>query len=242
MRFPIVVKRGFGEHIEYSNLSAGLQESLRDLGVLDPKTNQPRQNYFDLEIAETPLVVCLNEFFDLTPQFHIGCSLDERPPSFSFLASSGSYETREGKFHLSYTRHLKWDVFACGDFLRNDQGHRDLHATASAFNDRKNYVEGISVGWHGWSGEMIGDRKSGFYGDRVYLEMDAQRPERSKLVYQEKLEPKLRALIEGNLPQGQDYPVSDAIFSLMKMASRVFATKLDVDSNRQKIEKACEGL
>jgi len=240
MRFPIVIKARFSEHVEYANMSAGLQESLRDVGVLDPETNHQMQDHFDLEITEGSLLSCLGEFFNLTSRFHIGCSTDERPPSFSFSTSCGSYETVEGGFSFGYDREMKLDTFVRNRHFRNGRGHRDLNATAAAFNDRSNYKETICVGWHGWSGEYTGQMKTGFVSDFIYLEFDAPKPEKPKLVYHQKSDSPLRQFFEGSIPEGEDYPVSEAVFSILKIASRIFPTKLDVGSNRQKIEKVCE--
>jgi len=73
MRFPIKTKfvkskypRIVADGIVFVNLSDALQESLQDIGIIDPKTHELRQEYFDLSIEEGPVLGCMNEFFDLT--------------------------------------------------------------------------------------------------------------------------------------------------------------------------------
>jgi len=186
MRFPIKTKfvkskypRIVADGIVFVNLSDALQESLQDIGIIDPKTHELRQEYFDLPIEEGPVLGCMNEFFDLTGNFHVGCHLDARPASFGFYASKGSSETRKGAFTLDYQRDMKLSVFL-GNAFRNTKGVRDLEALARCYNQIEDCKESIGISWSGWTGgiseesRMFSSPKYGFSGLGIDLEFDGQ--------------------------------------------------------------------
>ncbi len=179
MRFPIMTEKNRHGFERFTNLSGALQESLMDMKIVD-ETGKAVQNYFDLPIEEGPLLGCLSEFFDLTGDFHVGCTLDKRPSSFGFYASKGDSQTREGAFSLAYRRDLKLDVFFKNRSFRNERQHRDLHALANAYNRTENCEESVGITWHGWTGELsraFPDRepmKTGFRVAYVGLEFDGK--------------------------------------------------------------------
>jgi len=174
MRFPIITKKTeWG--IEFVNLSEALEECLKDMNIIDPKTHEPRQDYFDLPIDEGPLLGCLSDFFDLKGNFHVGCTADIRPPSFSHSISRGSGDTREGLFQLYYSRELKLSTFLENSSFRNKRGLRDLKGLARAYNQRGNYEETLGIGWHGWIGDQDeSGRKYLFTGAFIGLEFDGE--------------------------------------------------------------------
>ncbi len=149
MRFPIIKNK---HKIGFSNLSDALRDSLQDIGIIDPKTYKLNQEYFDLQIMEGPLLGCLSKFFYLKGNFHVGCTADERPPSFGFGIGIGSSDTREGSFALGYTRILKLSTFFKNRSFRNANGNRDLEELAKAYNNIENYEEKIGISWTGWTG------------------------------------------------------------------------------------------
>jgi hypothetical protein len=190
-RFPILketTKIRLGKEevpvTRFSNLSDALIESLKDMHIINPETGKSRYRYFQLPIEEGPLLQCLFEFFDMTGDFHVGCSADTRSPSFGFYKSEGFGDTRAGRFSLGYTRKLKLSTFFRNASFRNERGVRDLNALAHAYNKKRNSKERVSVGWHGWVGEERKDRrygdsgKTGFCGTSIGLEFDGNFLER----------------------------------------------------------------
>ena len=165
MRFPIEtsvwnpdgVKHGEPPILKIENCSEALQESLADehMGVISPRAHNLRRKYFDLPIQEGPLLNLLLQYFDMTPYFHVGCTLDERPPSFVFSAGAGLAETREGRFLVQYVRQMKLGKFFRNRSFRNKRGIRDLHALSDAYNEPGNYTEHLSVLCTCWTGEEI---------------------------------------------------------------------------------------
>lgn len=146
-----------------------LIEALEDRGIICPKTGDISQDYFDLPIGEESLLSFLSQFYDLEGEFHVGCSLDRRPPSFSFNYALGEHN-QEGKWYIVYNRELKLEVFQQKDFFRKQafQDHhkkgievRDLNALAETYNSSHNYEESITVGWSGLAGGKD-DPHSGF--------------------------------------------------------------------------------
>ncbi|UZE94130.1 MAG: hypothetical protein IB618_00965 [Candidatus Pacearchaeota archaeon] len=174
MRFPITTEKTEFESTNFVNLSEALQESLQDMDIINPKTYEAKQKYFDLPIEEGLMLKCLSKFFDLTSNFHVGCSADIRPPSFAFYMFKGSADTREGAFNFYYRRMLKLSTFLENTSFRNERGVRDLESLARAYNQRENYGEKIGISWNGWTGDedkQFG--KTGFSGANISLEFDS---------------------------------------------------------------------
>jgi hypothetical protein len=151
VRFPIKLK--LVPWVEYANLSGALQESLMDEGIINFMDGRPTQDYFDLPINEGSLLGCMLYFFDATPRFHVGCTLDERPPSFNFSTETGDPHSREGQFSFTYGRAMKLEVFFENRSFRNKSGHRDLVTLSAAYNVPGNYTESFALSWDGWVGE-----------------------------------------------------------------------------------------
>lgn len=145
MRFPIVRKPV--SWIEYANLSSALQESLFDAGIIDPITGEARQDYFELPIEGGSILSYLDSTFELTGEFHVGCSIDLRPPNFRFSATKGN---RGEGAAFGYKRKLDFDVFQRENFFRKGYGMkpiRDLSALSAAYNQRGNYRESVFLEW-----------------------------------------------------------------------------------------------
>ena len=239
MRFPIIVKVRYGTYPEYADISAGLQESLRSEGILDTETNEARQGHFDLAIEESPLFVCLSEFFDMTGQFHVGCSVDERPPSFSFSVEK---MLEDGEVSLAYSMEMDFDVFKANGYFRKPDGTRDILKTAEALNG--NCKESVGL--------YYTTRRSGFTTFRAELEFYDDRLRSSN--FNGLVDPKsplYRIADDGikvvakNIRDGQligtGYMSSDLVFGLLQIAGRIFPTKSAIESNKNRIVETCSG-
>jgi hypothetical protein len=139
-------------------ISEALKESLTDMRIIDKTTGKPTQDYFELDIKKGPILGLAQKAYDLEGIFHVGCTLDRRPPSFHYGISIGDIETVEGETSLSYNREMELATFLKYDSFRKESpiapwGIRDLEKVGNAFNNEENYRESFGLGWEGWSGD-----------------------------------------------------------------------------------------
>jgi len=267
MRFPLgFTEEGFPR---YKRLSDALQESLMDCGIIDPVTRRPMQEWFKLDIPEGPLLECLAQAFELRGDFHVGCTADIRPPSFSFSASAGADNSREGSFTIIYGRMLKEDVFLDNASFRkasaiSSSGHvRDLEALAKAYQRLENYEESVGLHWNGWTGDETPHGKCGFrhmgvsvtFTESVLIDVDhlyyltsashvagGPRYAVSNPFYEigdgTVLKEIVRACHAGN-GQPKSVRVSDVIYGIIQLASKVIPPKADIIAGRALVTEAC---
>jgi hypothetical protein len=186
MRFPILTKHiGLTKKspLVSTNLSDHLVSSLFAMGIIESSADGwPifNQYHFDLPIANGPLLDMLNYQSDMEGRFHVGCSADFRPPSFSFTSYNGSIDNLEGVFTLAYERRLKFSVFHQNLWLRDDDnGPRDLMKLAHVYNDPANYIEEIRLRWDGWTGNMV----QAPYEEQGVMQKDYHVPEKLELTF-----------------------------------------------------------
>ena len=124
-------------------VSSGLASSLRARGIYDQKT-------FSLEISKGPLLEYLTSLpLEFYKRFHIGCSSDGRPPSFSYK----SVMPCEEELYLMYDRKLNGN----GNEIwpTDEKKERDLEKLAVEFSNPVAYNERIIIGCHVASGMSI---------------------------------------------------------------------------------------
>lgn len=177
MRFPIHYKKfgsGSRETREYTNLSTALIETLMDRGIISPETGLSSQDYFDLPINEGFLLSFLHQLYELEGKFHVGCSYDRRPPSFSFYIQVGEKKL-DGEWNIGYRRELEFGVFEREKFFHKPETSnptqtrkviRDLDALAEAYNSPGNYREYVAVSWTGARGNKT--HSSGFVHAQIW--------------------------------------------------------------------------
>jgi hypothetical protein len=119
------------------HVSGGLYGALYAIGIEAQKVKT-----FNLNINEGPVVNYLSTLnIEFTKTFHIGCSFDNRAPSFNYNA-----EKKDGKdrLWLVYERSL---ISLNDDIFPKDiHGERDLEKIVAMFSDNKHYVETITLG------------------------------------------------------------------------------------------------
>lgn len=125
--------------------------------------NLDTQPSFYLDIEEGPIVRYLNSIpVKFVRTFHIGCSLDARPPNFEYSANNvtGYYEqeithTRiPEEVFFSYSRELNKNAGIL--YPRDKDGERDLETTAREMSDINVYNEELCIGWLGRSRRGVG--------------------------------------------------------------------------------------
>lgn len=166
-------------------ISDALRESLIDRGIVDKTTEKPNQDYFELPIAEGPILGLAQKAYDMKGFFHVGCAADERPPNFSYIVAAGDSRTKKGRIYLKYSRELRLKTFFQSNAFRKQSpvlGYkvRDLEELSKAFNEGENYREELGIEWNGWSGMYShiilpnekGRSKCGFCGKAIVLEFE----------------------------------------------------------------------
>ena len=141
MIFPITLKEGV-PWVEYVGLSGGLLESLVEMEIIDSRTGRPRQDYFEMDISPSPALTALTEGYDPLPRFHIGCSIDERPPSIDL---SVEYPEEKSMIGVYYAREVLMEIVGRERWFRTPQGNPDLSAVARALSDPFSYTERLSL-------------------------------------------------------------------------------------------------
>ncbi len=104
---------------------------------------------FTLSITKGPIFSFIEK---LAPNcvclFHVGCSSDSRSPNFEYRRKVGDLcNGSEIKFY--YERSLELNVFSKNNWFHDENGIRDLEATALALSDPKQYTEEIGFVWTG---------------------------------------------------------------------------------------------
>lgn len=141
MIFPLSLRQDV-PWVEYTNCSDGWIDSLIEQGVIDPVTGKPHQPFFELDISSTLLLQRLQASYELTPRLHIGCSMDERPPS---LSCTKKWVIEERTLILAYNREILLEAVQRNQWYRTAQGNRDLSAVARALSDSESYRERLSL-------------------------------------------------------------------------------------------------
>jgi len=125
--------------------SGGLNCSLKSKGWLNQKS-------FSLSIEKGPIFLLLEELIpDCVCLFHIGCSDDNRPPSFEHTIKYG--DVRQEQLVFSYKRVLYPELCWKNDWFHDADRNRNLEDTAKAMSNPKNYSERITLFWSGSDGK-----------------------------------------------------------------------------------------
>ena len=104
---------------------------------------------FTLPIAKGPVFLFIEK---LVPNcvclFHVGCSSDSRSPNFEYRRKVGDIY-KDGEIRFYYERSLELNVFRENNWFHDENGIRDLEATALALSNPKKYTEEIGFAWTG---------------------------------------------------------------------------------------------
>lgn len=113
------------------------------------------QKIFSLSIKKEEIFLFLEKLIpDCICLFHIGCSDDNRPPSFEYTLKYG--DIRQELLIFSYERILFPGICWKYDWFHDSDGNRNLEDTARALSNPKNYFEKISLSWSGEDDECEG--------------------------------------------------------------------------------------
>jgi hypothetical protein len=116
--------------------SGGLKSSLEVMGLQEQKT-------FILPITKGPVFLLLKKLVpDCTCLLHIGCSEDNRSPSFEHTIKYRNKEHELLKF--SYRRTVYLGICWKYDWFHDNNNNRDLNALAKSLSDPEEYFEEIT--------------------------------------------------------------------------------------------------
>ena len=137
------------------------------------KMNLPEDlEFLDLNIKEGDLLNSLSNFFEFDWKYlnilYKCCNPDFGPPSFGVGISKGNGGTRKGRFSFQYFKKINQEKYEKKRLFYNN-GKKDLKKIIKAFNNPKDYEEGIKLIWRGWIGYKDDLGKHWFSGDAIEL-------------------------------------------------------------------------